>query len=668
MFVYRYSRWDGTQEVNPFDADDLLDQLADDLIADGDLPSAIQRVMRWGAEQRDGQRLRGLQELLEQIRSRRQQVLNRHQLGSVLDEIRERLDRIIATERAGIDKRLAESRQRAEHTGERNLLKALEGIAARKRRTLDSLPPEIGGQIRDLSDYDFMDADARQQFEDLMHLLQQQVMGTYFEGLRQQVESLRPEDLRRLREMVRDLNQMLQEKARGGNPNFQAFMQKHGQFFPPGINSLDELIEHLQRRMAQMQSLLNSMTPAMRQSLQEMIDALFRDDRLRWDLAQLAANLEHLMPTRQFRNRYPFKGDEPLTLGEALQTMEQLQGLDQLEKQLASAQRTGQLANVDADQLEEQLGKEARSALDQLQQLMKQLEEAGYIQRKGGRWELTPRAIRRIGQRALHDIFAQLKRDAFGKHATHERGAGGERVDESKPYEFGDAFHLDLRQTLMNSLVREGPGTPIRLAPADFEVFRTELLTQVATVLMVDMSRSMILRGCFAAAKKVAMALDSLIRGQFPNDSLDVLVFSDYARPLRPEMLPHVVWNEDVYGTNLQHGLLLARQLLARHKAANRQIIVITDGEPTAHLEDGIAHFSYPPTHRTIQETLREVGRCTREGIVINTFMLENGHYLVDFVNQMTKINRGRAFFATPDKLGEYILVDYVARKRKQIR
>ena len=240
-------------------------------------------------------------------------------------------------------------------------------------------------------------------------------------------------------------------------------------------------------------------------------------------------------------------------------------------------------------------------------------------------------------------------------------------MDEAKPYEFGDAFHLDLQRTLMNAVFREGPGTPVQLAPSDFEVFRTELRTEAASVLMVDMSRSMILRGCFAAAKKVAMALDSLIRGQFPNDRLYILTFSDYARMIPSELLPSTTWDEYVYGTNMQHGFQLARQLLGRHKGANKQIIMITDGEPTAHLEGGIAHFAYPPTYRTIQETLKEVGRCSRERIVINTFMLERSRYLLDFVNQMTKINKGRAFFSTPDQLGQYILVDYVASKRKRV-
>jgi uncharacterized protein with von Willebrand factor type A (vWA) domain len=348
--------------------------------------------------------------------------------------------------------------------------------------------------------------------------------------------------------------------------------------------------------------------------------------------------------------------------------MKELQDLDQLERQLKRANSAQDLENIDAEDIERLLGPEARDSIDQLRQILKVLEEAGYIQRGNRGWELSARGMRKIGQKALEDIFKKLKRDTFGKHAVEQNGSGGERTHESKPYAFGDAFHLDLRQTLMNSLVREGPGTPVRLQPNDFEVYRTELTTTSSTVLMVDMSRSMILRGCFQAAKKVALALDSLIRGQFPRDNLYFVAFSDYAREINPDDLPGVEWDESVYGTNMHHAFMLARRLLSRHKGSNKQIIMITDGEPTAHLEGVRAIFSYPPSYRTITETLKEVSRCSRDRIVINTFMLERGYYLIDFINQMTKINRGRAFFATPDRLGEYVLVDYVANKRKLVK
>jgi uncharacterized protein with von Willebrand factor type A (vWA) domain len=410
------------------------------------------------------------------------------------------------------------------------------------------------------------------------------------------------------------------------------------------------------------------MSPQQRRELQEMMESLFQDQQMQQELSELAMNLEQLFPMGQMRRQYPFRGDDSLSFEEAMRLMQELQEMDQLEKQLQRARDPNVLDQIDAAKVAELLGEDAAKSLEQLKQLHKLLEEAGYITKKGNRWELTPRGIRKIGQKALQDMFQQLKKDQFGRHETRHRGAGGERIDETKLYEFGDTFMLDLQHTVMNGIVREGPGSPVHLKPEDFEVYRTELLTQCATVLLLDMSRSMFLRGCITAAKKVAIALNSLIRGQYPRDALYVVPFSYYAREIKPEDLPHLTWNEWGYGTNMQHAFMLSRQLLARHKGGTRQIILITDGEPTAYFEGGQIEFSYPPTYRTFQETLREVGRCTRERIVINTFMLERGHYLIDFVEQMTKINRGRAFYATPERLGEYILVDYVGNKRKQVK
>lgn len=667
--LYRYSRWDGTQSIDAFTAEDLMDQVADDLMEHGDLRSTLQRLFRWGQERPDGERSPGLQDLIEQLRRRRQEQLQRYDLGSIMDDLRRRLEEVIRTEREGIERRLDQARRPGPDgkSPPEELLKALEKISRQKQESLDQLPPDPGGQIKALSNYDFMDHEARQKFDELMKRLQQQMLGNQFQGLKQSLERLTPEDLRSLREMIRDLNRMLQEKLQGGNPDFQGFMEKHGHHFPAGINSLEELAQHLQQRAAQMRSLLNSMTPQMRQELQQVMDGLLQDDRLRWDMLQLANNLEQLVPMRQRTGRYPFEGDESLSMEEAMKLMDRLQQMDDLERQLRNANDPSDLENLDPAKVAEVAGPEAAEQLERLRQISKLLEEGGYLERRGDRYELTASAIRRIGQKALRDIFGQLKKDAFGRHETRFSGAGGERTDTSKQYEYGDPFLVNLQETLMNSLVREGPGTPVRIQPGDFSIYRTEQMTKSSIVLMVDMSRSMILRGCFAAAKKVALALNSLIRGQFPDDHLYIVMFSAYAQEVRPESLPELSWDDELYGTNLHHALMLGRHLLGKHKVGNKQIIVITDGEPTAHLEGEVARFSYPPAPRTLIQTLKEVDRCTRDRIVINTFMLEQSRSLVDFVGQMTKINKGRAFFCSPDRLGEYVLVDYVASKRKRI-
>jgi uncharacterized protein with von Willebrand factor type A (vWA) domain len=669
MFI-RYSRWDGSQQLPALDADELMEALSDDLMDDGDLWKALQRMFRWGAQNQDGNRMPGLQDLLEQLRNRRQQQLDRYDMSSVLKDIQEKLDNVLKTEREGIDRRVQQGKEKIE-SGEAPeqaaFQKALERMADQKRQQLDGLPKDMAGTIKELSDYDFMDPDARQQFQELLDMLKQQMMQSTFQGMQQAIQGMTPQDMQAIRQMLNDLNQMLRERAEGGEPDFDRFMQQWGQFFP-GAQNLDQLAEQLQQQMAQMQSLLDSMSPDQRRQLQEMMNAAMRDPALQQELAELAMNLESLYPMSDQRQRYPFRGDEPLSLQEAMKLMDDLQQLDKLEKQLRNAEDEVDLDNINADELSRLLGEDAANTLEQLKQLRKLLEEAGYVEKRGDKYELTPRAIRKIGQKALRDIFAQLKRDRFGRHETDFRGTGGDRTDDTKPYEFGDPFMLDLGKTVMNAVERRGPGSPVLLQPNDFEVYRTELSTQSATVLMLDMSRSMILRGCFRAAKKVAMALNSLIKSQFPRDNLYIIAFSYYAKEITPDSLPQLTWNEWVYGTNMQHGFMLARQLLARNKGGNRQIIMITDGEPTAHFEGGRVEFSYPPTYRTFQETLKEVQRCSRERITINTFMLERSYALMSFVDQITKINKGRAFFATPERLGEYILVDYVNQKRSTRR
>jgi uncharacterized protein with von Willebrand factor type A (vWA) domain len=374
------------------------------------------------------------------------------------------------------------------------------------------------------------------------------------------------------------------------------------------------------------------------------------------------------MPMRDMRNQYPFRGDEEIDLNEAMRLMDRMQSMDDLERQLERTQYGGEIDDIDEEKLQELLGDEAAETLDQLKKFLEVLEEQGYIRRKGNNWELTPRGTRKIGQKALGEIYSQLKKDSFGKHIIKDGGRGGERTDDTKKYEFGDPFHLALDKTIMNSLQREGASVPVRLDKDDFEVFRTEQLTQTATVMMVDLSWSMALRGSFQAAKKVALALNNLIRSQFTRDSLYIIGFSAYARELQAEQLPYVRWDESVLGTNMHHALMLAQNLLAKHKSGTRQIIMISDGEPTAHLERGRSYFAYPPSPITIRETLKEVKRATQKGIVINTFMLDRNYYLKEFVNQVAKINKGRVFYTTPDKLGQYILVDYVQNKKKNVK
>ncbi|HEX2755644.1 MAG TPA: VWA domain-containing protein [Candidatus Limnocylindrales bacterium] len=689
----RYARWDGTQQVPALDADEIIDALADDVMAEGDLAEALRRLVERGLRTSDPTRpdLAGLKELRERLRRRRDELQERYQLRDVLADVRQELDEIVAQERAGIERRLDEAATPskpappdASSTSSSNATSAdaalramLRDAAARRIDQLDALPRDVGGRIRKLEEYDFMEPAARDRFNTLTEKLRKQTLDRFVDGLSEAIQGTTPEELDANRDMVRDLNSLLEERLEGREPaqdQVDDFLAKHGRFFP-GARTLDEIVDQLTQRMAAMQSLLRSMTPQQRAELQSMMDALLRDDRLRWDLARLASNMDQLMPDGVGES-YDFSGEEPLGLEPALDRIGQLQALDALEDELATIESPSDLEGLDRDGVRNLLGDDAARDLDALDALARQLEEAGYLTTKGNRLELTPRGSRRIGQKVLDDLFAKLSRDAFGGHRIDRTGRGGEREETTKPYEFGDPFHLDIRGTIENAL-RRPENVPaerlargesgVHLSASDFEVFRTEQLTKTSTVLLVDMSRSMLLRGCFLAAKKVAVALDTLIRTQFPHDDLTVIGFAYYARELRPEALAELTWHGYEYGTNLQHGLMLARRILARQRGGNRQIVVITDGEPTAHFENGQVEFSYPPTRRTIQETLREVQRCTRDGITINTFMLERSRALAEFVALMTRLNRGRAFYATPEHLGEYVLVDFVSGRTRGV-
>jgi len=703
---YGYSRWDGTQQVEGLDADEILKALSDDYMENGNLQQALKRLMQDGMRSEDGRRTMGLRELMERMREQRNQQLNRYNMASgVMDDLREKLEEIKQLERAGIQHRLdgeqsdqqqaaqqpakgaqgqedqqqspgsqsqqGQEGQQGESGGENGSdltpeqkRKMLEMIAKRKQDYLDNLPADIPGQVKGLSEYDFMDDQAREKFKELMDSLQQQMMQQFFQGMQQSLQNMTPEDIARMREMIRDLNKMLRERQEGKEPDFDSFMQKHGEYFP-GVNSLDDLIEQMQQQMAAMQGIMDNLSSEQQEELQNLMEQLMGDDRIRVDLMELAQNLEAVAPMENMRTRFNFRGDESLPLNEAMRMMSRLQQMEGLEDQLSEARRMDNLEAIDSEKVKELLGDEEYQSVEQLKELMKMLEEAGYIQKRGNRWELTARGIRKIGQKALQDIFNKLKRDGFGRHVSPFRGVGGERTDESKVYQFGDPFLLDLEKTLMNALHRRGTGTPVGLQKEDFEVYRTEFTTQSSTVLMIDMSLSMIYNGCQPAAKKVAVALESLIRSQFPRDNLYIVGFSRIAQEFKPNELIEMTTLDNQQGTNMAHGLMLSRQLLARHRGVNKQIIMITDGGPTVWYEDGEWLFNWPYNHMAEQQTLLEVQRCTREGITINTFMLEDDNWMIAFVNQMSQINHGRTFYADKNNLGEYLLVDYLNSKRK---
>ena len=670
--AYRYSRWDGTQEIFDIDANELMDRLSDELLKQGDVMQALRELLRNGMQNREGQQMPGLRELMERLKDQRRQQLQQYNMDSVVDDLKERLDNILQTEREGIDRRLSDAQEQVSQASEEDrpeqesLNDLLKQRADRNREKLDNLPEGLGGQIQELMEYDFIDPDAQQMFQELLDMLKSQMAQNMSQQMQQQLQGMTPEQMAASQEMMRQLNEMIRDRLEGRDPDFDGFMQQFGSMFDPNPpQNFDELMEMLQQQLAQMQSMMDSMSPEMRRELEQAINSAL-DPGMQRQMAEFASLMEQLMPMDDLRRQYPFLGDDSLTMEQAMEMMRQLQDLDQLEQALQQAGRTGNLDDVDPDKLAELLGDEARRAWEELDRLRQLLKDAGYVT-GDDELELTSRGIRRIGQKALREVFVHLKKDRMGNHELDTRGAGGDLLGETKPYEFGDPLQLDLQATVKNAVRRGGPGVPVKISPQDFEIYRNEHMTRSATIVLLDQSRSMGLFNNFQAAKKVTLALFALIRTQYPRDTLHVVGFSDYAREIKEEDLAKVNWNAWVSGTNLHHALMLSRNLLAKEKGGSRQILVITDGEPTAHLEGGRSYFNYPPSYRTELETLKEVKKCTQEGIVINTFMLENNYQLVNFVDRMTRINQGRAFYSSSENLGEYILVDYMTNRKKRV-
>jgi uncharacterized protein with von Willebrand factor type A (vWA) domain len=744
---YRYSQWDGSQDVPDFSAEDLLESMADDLLRGGDPERALRNLMRRGFQLPDGRRFEGVNRLLKQMQQYRREMSRRYDPNGLVDSIREKLDEILRMEREAIDQRergeqpgntpdgaerpdagnpsgtqqaQADSQGGDQSSGDQGSTqpggeqgqmgaeagqagqtggqagqqsqaggqagqsgpqgsdtgntagqgsepdmgefeKMLERMLDRKRQQLASLPPDNAGRIHGLREYDFLSPEAREAFEQLVGGMQRELMEQYFQGMKQGIGNMTPEQMQSIRDMVRAMNEMLEAAQAGDQGAFDRFMEQYGDYFPEGINSLEELMEHMQRQMSAVQSLLDSMDPEQRAELERMMDELLRDDRLRLDLARLGANLS-AMGFGPRGGPFPFRGGEAPGFGEALDMMRRLQAMEDLENAMRGGDPFNAMANSPGGANPGDLfGPGLGGQISAVQDMARALLDAGYLQQRGDRLALTARAIRKLGDASLREIFRRLKDDRSGGHTTPRKGTGGDITQESREYRFGDPFHIDIKGTVMNGVLRHGPGTPVSLVPQDFAVFETERSVQHATVLALDMSHSMYLNGLFIEAKKTALALDSLIRGQFPRDALYLIGFANVAFELNQEQLPTLTENDYVYGTNYEMALGLARRLLSRHRGGNRQILFVTDGEPTAcTLPNGQIYFDWPPDPIVLDSALMEAARCAKEGITINTFLLDPNPRMVAFAEEMTAVNHGRMFLAGPYHLGEQVVLDYL--------
>jgi len=633
-----------------FDAEDIMDAISEDLLRDGNIELALQKAFRWGFQNRDGQHTVGMRELLQKLRQQRQEMLDKHDFGSMFDDLKQELAEIVDQEQATLRDRLDAAQQAGEQGAQRFL--------ERQQQILDSLSPDASEQIRRLRDYEFVDQQAQQRFSELMEQLQQQISSNLFNQLQQAAKDSEG-NLQQLRDFLNDVNDAFDQHRAGEPVDLDKLNNKWAQQLGGRVNSMEELAQRMAQQMQASQQLLNLLSPEQRREIEGLINEAAQGS----DLAEQMRRLQENLPQSSMQNRMMQQdqpGSEPISLEMAMQLLEQLGQIDQLESQLRDTGGYDDLQNLDQSLIDQVLSDEDKEWLRQWNRISEDLQDAGFVVDNGRRLELTPRAIRKIGERALADIFSSLKNGNLGQHDTRHAGRLGELDDTSSPWQFGDSFSLNLPRTVMNGVMRNGKGAPVRLRPDDFEVSDHDLRTSTATVMLIDMSRSMLHNGCWDAAKRAALALDTLIRSKYPRDLLELIGFSATASRLKVKDLPSLKWNEYSIGTNLQHGLQLAREILARERGRHRQIIVITDGEPTAHIAHGEVQFDYPPTRETLEETLKEVVRCTRDDIRINTFLLEQSPAIRRFVDELMRINHGRVINASPRRLGSYMLHDFV--------
>ena len=656
---YGYRAWDGSQDRPEFDTDELLAALTDDLLENGDLEGALERLMRRGFERPDGSRLEGLREMLERVRERRAELESQADPDGRMAELAAKLDEIEDLERAGIDELMAE----AEASGDERRVEVTKEVADERRMALDLAGNATSERMRSMQSYDFVSTEAREAFEELVEGLRKELLESYFQQVSEALTNPDPEAMARMREAFDAISTMVEQRERGEelNPSFEQFMERFGDLFP-GAESLDDLLAQLAESMAAAQAMWNSMSPEQRAELSRLADQLLGDEGLRWSMERLMGNLRNAVPEAGWGRRHAMYG-EGGSLADAADVAGQLNELGNLEDMLSGAISPSQLAEVDLDSVSRHLGEDAARNLSQLAELAQSLKDQGLAEQRGDRLELTARGVRRLGSKALSDLFASLREKAAGSTKASWTGSGHDREYTSRQYEYGDPLNLDLTGTVSNAVRRQGHGVPIKLHPDDFQVVETEALARSATVLCLDLSMSMPMRGNFVPAKKMAMALQQLIATRYPRDYMGIVTFSEVAREVKPEDLPTVMW-EYIMGTNLQHALLLARTML-KHQHGTKQIIVVTDGEPTAHITDGgWPEFNYPPLPETLERTMAEVVRCTRAGITINTFALDLEHTHFPFVDQIAKVNGGRTFYTTNDELGGYVLHDFITHRR----
>jgi uncharacterized protein with von Willebrand factor type A (vWA) domain len=653
---YRYGEYhDGPDPLAaPFDARGALDELGDAVLDGADPSSALRDLLRRGVNGR-----RGLDDMLRRVRDRQREIRSRGRLDGVLEEARALLDTAVGQERA-------------------ELFPDPRDEARLREDELDGLPSDTSQAIRRLADYNWRSQTARETFERLKDLLRSEVLDTQFRGMKEVLQQPDPEAMQRVKDMLADLNQMLDADARGEHTqaDFDSFMDRYGEMFPENPGDLEELVDSLVRRAIAAQRLLGSLTDGQRDELAALMEQTLQDAGLAAEMSRLSDALRSRRPEMDQAawSGDPMTGDQPLGLGDATSALADLADLADLESELRQDYPGARLDDVDEAAVRRALGRQAVDDMEALRRTERELERQGYLQRNAGQLELTPKAVRRLGETALRRVFADLPEGSYGDHEQRDAGQAGEYTGATRRWQFGDEQAIDAPATVRNALLREA-GTPrdgqspgVRLSGRDFEVGETQRRTSAAVCLLVDLSYSMALRGTWGAAKQTALALHALVRSRFPQDSIQVIGFSNYARELRETDLAGLGWDM-VQGTNLHHALVLAGRYLDRRPEHDPVVLIVTDGEPTAHLRrDGRSWFDWPPAPETIQLTLAEVDKMTRRHASLNVFMLAEDERLTDFVNEVARRNGGRVLNAVPERLGEFVVRDFLRTRRETRR
>jgi len=661
---YRYGAWQGGPDplAEPYDVATAVDALGDSVLAGESTSEALRRLMRAGAAGR-----RGLDALRDMIRERLRTARNRGAMDGTMRDVQQLLDEALQAEEQTLEydprpeARLAESE-------------------------LASLPDDTAGAVRALSDYQWVNASARQKYQELQDLLRREVLDSSFEKMRDALGTPGGIDQERLREMISELTDLIQSHNRGEDTTaaFEHFMERHGDAFPDNPSNTAELIDGLARQAAAQQRMLAGMSREQRMELANLISDTWDQMGVGDQIGALNDELRRARPDLRWDRGSVPDGAESLGLGDATAAVRDLADLEALSRALSQDYPGADLSDIDVQALENALGRNAVDDLEALRELESELEDQGWLNRSAGKLTLSPKAVRRMGSTALRRVFGRLSEGRRGQHDITATGPAGELTGSSRPWTFGDEQPIDVVETVRRAVLRTAGDRPdlcigmadlepddpgarpkgVPIAVDDIAVVETERRSSAAVALLVDLSYSMALRGTWPEAKSTALALNTLVSTKFPQDAIQIIGFASRAREISAADLADLDV-DTLQGTNLQHGLILARRFLARHRDSEPIIMIVTDGEPTAHLtENGRAVFYWPPLPETIALTMTEVTRCTRIGAQINVFALDPDPSLIEFVDTLARQAGGRLFQPDPARLGEYVVADYLDARR----